>query len=306
MIALGVIPILFALGLFLFAHQLAGQLRPAAAVPLLTGLALSVALCTGLVLSAIAVLVCAQWGPLPALGQWSASTLRSSSGLPAPVGISALAIVVICLATAAVHAIRSLRALRGTAKATKLLQPVTGNLVLIDDEVPTAYSVGAFRGRIVVSTSMLSALTGPERRVLLSHEAAHLRHHHHLYLQLARLAAVANPLLRPTANAIAGAVERWADEDAAAEVGDRKLVACALARAALARAAHPTARHVLAVADDHVVERVQQLLIPAFDQKRMPIAAVMAAGVLTWVATGGVALWANGIIQLAERAYLRS
>ncbi len=75
----------------------------------------------------------------------------------------------------------------------------------------------------------------PERRVLLAHEAAHLRHHHHVYLQLVELSAAANPLLRPLASSVRIGVERWADEDAAAAVGDRTLTARALARASLAR-----------------------------------------------------------------------
>jgi len=73
---------------------------------------------------------------------------------------------------------------------------------------------------------------------LLAHEGAHLRHHHHLYTQLARLAAAANPLLRPLARVIAEGTERWADEVAAAEVGSRRLAARGLARAALARHEH--------------------------------------------------------------------
>ena len=72
---------------------------------------------------------------------------------------------------------------------------------------------------------MLRALSADERRVVLAHEAAHLARHHHLYVQLADLAAAANPLLRSTARGVRLAVEREADEVAAAEVGDRRLVA---------------------------------------------------------------------------------
>ena len=41
-----------------------------------------------------------------------------------------------------------------------------------------------------------------ERAVLLAHEAAHLIGRHHLYLQVAELAAAANPLLRPAASSL--------------------------------------------------------------------------------------------------------
>ncbi len=86
---------------------------------------------------------------------------------------------------------------------------------------------------------MLRALPGPEREALLAHERAHLRHQHHLFLLALRLAASACPLLRPLAGEGAFTVERWADEHAAAVVGDRALVARALARAALAKQGEP-------------------------------------------------------------------
>ena len=58
----------------------------------------------------------------------------------------------------------------------------------------------------------------------------------------ARLAAAANPLLRPVAGAVGYTVERWADERAATATGDRPLAARAIARAALASSAAPPDR----------------------------------------------------------------
>lgn len=81
------------------------------------------------------------------------------------------------------------------------------------------------RGRIVVTTAMFAALTAAERDVLLAHEAAHLNHLHHLWIQFVELAAVANPLLRRLPPVVRYAAERWADEDAAQAVGDRRLTA---------------------------------------------------------------------------------
>src|SRR5262249_649712 len=57
----------------------------------------------------------------------------------------------------------------------------------------------------------------------------------------------ANPLLRPTAASVARATERWADEDAAASVGDRRATARALARAPLLTR-NPAAARRLALA----------------------------------------------------------
>jgi hypothetical protein len=76
--------------------------------------------------------------------------------------------------------------------------------------------------------------------VLLAHERAHAGGLHYLFTTATRLAAAANPLLRPVAAAVGYAVERWADELAAAAIGDRELTARAIARAALAATAAPS------------------------------------------------------------------
>jgi len=68
MIWVGAVPFVIAGLLGASADRLARQMRPSTAVRLLTALALSVSLCTGLVLSAAAVLLCAQWGPFPRMG----------------------------------------------------------------------------------------------------------------------------------------------------------------------------------------------------------------------------------------------
>jgi hypothetical protein len=61
---------------------------------------------------------------------------------------------------------------------------------------------------------------------------AHLSCSHHLFVAVAYLAAVTNPLLRPVAAAVEYTTERWADECAASAVGDRHLVARTIAKAA--------------------------------------------------------------------------
>jgi hypothetical protein len=84
---------------------------------------------------------------------------------------------------------------------------------------------------------MMRALSAQERRVLLAHERAHARWFHYLFTSAARLAAAANPLLRPVAGAVGYTVERWADEHAAAVTGNRTLTARAVAQAARAATA---------------------------------------------------------------------
>jgi Zn-dependent protease with chaperone function len=115
-----------------------------------------------------------------------------------------------------------------------------GELIVVRSPELLAHAIpgrGKVPGRILVSDSMLRALDGPERRVLLEHERSHLRHRHDRYLRLSRLAARINPLLRPSIEATDFLLERWADEDAADAVGSRRLAARALAHAAVARPA---------------------------------------------------------------------
>src|SRR5260370_42613099 len=101
---------------------------------------------------------------------------------------------------------------------------------------------------MVVTGGRRAGLDEPGRAALLAHEQAHLAGFHYLFTTAARLAATASPLLRPVARAVEYTVERWADERAAAVVGDRRLVAHTIGRAALAakatrpRRAIPAAR----------------------------------------------------------------
>ncbi|CAN5754244.1 hypothetical protein BH20ACT4_BH20ACT4_06730 [soil metagenome] len=68
----------------------------------------------------------------------------------------------------------------------------------------------------------------------MPYERAHVTHHHHRHLATAEVAAAIMPLVRPLLTRLRFATERWADETAACEIGDRRLVARAIARAALA------------------------------------------------------------------------
>lgn len=105
---------------------------------------------------------------------------------------------------------------------------------------------------------MLQSLNDVERRALLAHERSHLRHRHHRYLLLADLACVFPPA-RPLCRLLSFYLERWADEDAARHVGSRKVVAQAIARAALATTTALPAG-ALAMSSLGVPERVKALL----------------------------------------------
>lgn len=157
---------------------------------------------------------------------------RLADPVPEVIGVAA------CLTLAVVvwRVQRAVRAERRTRRALRRLcagHPRDTELVVAASETPQAFAIPGRPGRILVTSSMLSALAPEERRVLLAHERAHLTHRHGRLVTAATLAAAANPLLGPVRSAVSFLVERWADEQAATAVGDRVTTARALARAAL-------------------------------------------------------------------------
>lgn len=120
---------------------------------------------------------------------------------------------------------------------------------------------GRSRGSIVVSTGMLSALSANERSALFAHERAHLRFAHHRYLLTGQILVAVLPPLRPMINRLDWLLERWADEAAAREIGDRDVVATAIAQAALSSTDRP-APVFLAFGSDSVTARVEALFEP--------------------------------------------
>ncbi|MEV7188542.1 M56 family metallopeptidase [Kitasatospora sp. NPDC093102] len=174
----------------------------------------------------------------------------------------------------------SVRRSRTPARLTALLRPTARlraadhPLTVLDDECADAFALPGRLGRpgrpgepgrIVVTSGMLRALTAPERSALLAHERAHLTARHHLFLALAEHAAGVHPALRPLRAPLGYHLERWADEVAAARVGDRAVTARAVGRAALAASRSPWAarpRLVPAAHSGPVPRRVAALLQP--------------------------------------------
>jgi Zn-dependent protease with chaperone function len=291
MMALGLIPFAVSVLLALASGGLARHLSPRVAAPLLTLLALATSLATGLVLSLAAFSALARDALVAAAGGWSRAGDRPWDEVPAGFGIVAAVVVATLLAGAAVYLVRAAVELVQARRACRGLTPGPGGLVITRDDQPTAYTVPRQPGVIVVSTGMLRLLRPDERRAVLAHEAAHLRYYHAVYLLGSRLAAAANPLLRPLARNVRLAVELWADQVAAQEVGDPRIVAQALARASLATTTgpattSPTAGLSLAAAQSDVGQRVRALLGPS--QRPRPWA--MALALALTVASGAAAL----------------
>ncbi|MCW2540188.1 MAG: peptidase Ste24p [Frankiales bacterium] len=304
MILFAIVPFVFALALHFTSAFISRALPPAWASWLLTVLSLTVSVTCGLILSAAAVISLARLPEAAQLGHWSAPIIEHGGAPPVWLGVLATLVVSLLLSMALIRSLRSISAIAAARYALRGLEVPQSNLVVIENASPTAYSVGGLHGRIVVSTSMLRALSAGERRVLLAHEAAHVRHHHYLFVQLCEVAAAANPLVRASVSAVRVSVERWADEVAARDVGDRALAARGLARAALAcSTGQPMTRAALGISDGDVVLRVRALLSAPPTQRRQ-LAALLALVVpLCWLAAAVVAIRTHGLIELAEHAY---
>lgn len=225
--------LLFPLAAVPLARLATGRLHPRHATWLLSlaAVVLAATSCGALGLLAIAALV--RIPMLAHLGHWSRSVVARGDSTSSAIALAAGILFGAALLAATAFAVDRTRALLTAFSHARAL-PGRQSLVITQDEAADAYTVPGRPGRIVVSTGMLNALDHPGRRALLAHEHAHLAGHHYLYTTAARLAAAANPLLRPLADAVEFTIERWADENAAASVGDRRQTATAIARAAIA------------------------------------------------------------------------
>lgn len=256
------------------AGMLQRRLPPAVAVRALTLLAIAVAGAVATSLAALVVGAVAHIAWLEANVGWCPTFGGSHDAIPAPVG-AASAVALVVMAAGAVRRWLRLAPDAGTTDAA---------VEVISSPEAVAYAVPGQPGHVVVTTGMLRSLDAAERRVLLAHEHAHLDRGHHRYVRIVHAAAAAVPLLRPLRGQIRFATERWADEDAAVAVGDRSLVARAIAAAALARTATAPAA-AYAMADVAVVERVRALLEPRRGGMAEPAAGSFGAAGAVAVAT---------------------
>lgn len=275
-LAAAVIAVLACLIVGRSAGFLVRRMRPAQAVPLVTAASLAVSLASGLALTAIAVAVGARLSSVAAAGHWSAAIIKTEVPMPGWLGAVAALAVVVLLLRAAVRTAVIVAALVRADRLCRNMRAGGGPIVIVDDESVDAYTVAGLRGCVVISRRLFAALSSDERRVLTAHELSHLNKRHHLFVHLADIASAANPLLKPASAAVRLGVERWADEDAAISIGDRRVAGRALARVALLRSSlaastigrvsipvSATAVPVLAVAAQQVACRVQALLAPS-------------------------------------------
>jgi Zn-dependent protease with chaperone function len=278
--------------------HLARRLPPRHATWLISVGAVVSALSTAAVLCLLGAVLIGQLPDLAGIGHWSTQTLRRHS--PAEPGFGALALVgALASATAVAFAgARQARAMRASFRACRGLEGHHG-LVVLDGPERGAVAVPGRPGRIVVGRSLLRLLSAGERRVLLAHERAHLDAGHHWHRSAVALATAANPLLRPLRGAIAFATERWADERAAAELGDRRGAARALARVALLSGGASPGEPGLAMGGQAVTARVSALLAePPRSQPALSVAMIA----LLLVGIAAALMVENEIEQLFDLA----
>lgn len=231
------IPVLAALA----ARPLADRLPPAAGTWLLAAGALTLATASSAVLGLLTLTALARVPLLDSLSDLSVKIMTRNDPASLPVAIVAGGVLAAAAVAAGRMLYRRAQAIVAASRQAYLLPGAT-QVVVTEDPAADAYTLPGLPCRIVITAGMVRALTHSEREVLLAHERAHAGWAHYLFTSAARLAAAANPLLRPVAAEVGFTVERWADEHAARVTGDRPLAARAIARAALATRAFPPDR----------------------------------------------------------------
>ncbi len=297
------LPLVLPLSAWPVARLAETRLHPRTATRLLTAVALVMAGCSTLCLALLMVVGTAQLPGNPLPDGWSDPEVRAAVPHDEVAGRAAIP----ALALVAAACARTLwRHRRVTRRARRALDGVPGPTVaVLPDSTPYAYALPGSRGRgrIVVTTALLDGLAPAERRALFAHERAHLTARHHRHLLAAHLAARANPFLRPLRTAVVYTAERWADEEAARAVGDRRTVARAIGKAALLSPRIPVPTVAALAATGPVPRRVAALLAPAPVARTWP-SAFTSVGLAAWGAAAGALVSAMSSANSAVTLFL--
>ncbi|MCI3929136.1 M56 family metallopeptidase [Streptomyces sp. AN091965] len=286
------LPLVLPLTAWPVARLAAQHLHPRTATRLLAGLAAVMALCSTLCLALLMVVGTAQLPGNPLPDAWSDPEVRAALPYDEVAGAAAIpALLAVCAAVGRT-VWRHLAVRRRAARALAGL-PGTSVAVLGGTADGAAYAYAlpgppgrSGSGRVVVTRALLDRLGPAERRALFAHERAHLAARHHRFLLVTQLAARANPFLVPLRTATAYTVERWADEEAARAVRDRRVVARAIGKAALMAGRAPAPGLAGLAAAGPVPRRVAALLAPAPAARTRP-SLFTGVGLALWCAAGG-------------------
>ncbi|MFE6686128.1 M56 family metallopeptidase [Streptomyces sp. NPDC057743] len=289
------------------------HLHPRVTTRLLTLLSVVLGLCSTVCLALLVVVGTAQLPGNPLPDGWSDPEVRAAVPYAEVAGVAAIFALTGALVVSG-GALRRDRRIRERAHRALAVLPTGVDPVVLPDDEPYAYAVpgtparpgrGARPGRIAVSRGMLHHLDGDEQRALFAHEQAHLHCRHHRSLLAVRLAGCVNPLLLPLRSAVAFSAERWADEEAARAVGDRRLTARAVGKAALLSrpAPFPLVTQFAAPEPGPVPRRVAALLGPVPSARTWP-PALTPAGLAALVAAAGTAASALSSLNAAVALFL--
>lgn len=207
--------------------------------------------------------------------EWCVKAFGVHQGVPVAIGLPAL----IVAASGFCRVVGTIRANR------RLRHDAPGSVEVAGHDRPFAFTMPGRGGHIVLSSALVDLLDDEEREVVVAHEAAHGRHRHDRYLLIANITAAAVPFLRPLASRLEFSLERWADEAAVAQCGDRRFVARTLGKVALG---HAAPRGALTFAGLGVAARVAALLAPPVRQPRRPLVVGLWSAIAT---TGLLALF---------------
>lgn len=231
-----------------------------------------------------------------------AIALRAEFAAPLVLEIAGLIAAMVTLARLLMFAVSGTRQARGvrrvqmerlTLAARRIKGDGGDNLFLLIDDRAAAYCLpGGGRGTIVVSSGSLDRLEDDQVRLVLAHERAHLRQHHHLakrvsatlveafgWVPLFRLAAQQVPLLLEMAadDAAMRAQAHGREEAARTPASSRRRLAHAVVTLASAPTASPVG--ALAAAGGSAVARVHRLSEPPL-QLGTARASLLSLGVL--------------------------
>jgi hypothetical protein len=279
------------------APRIAARLSPAVATRMLALGSVVVAGCTVCVLGVLALTWLGQLPLVATIGPWSTSSLDALDPIPESLAAISLGLLTAAGVRTALRLIRRIRALAEVRRT----HHGTDTVVVIDSDQPEAFATPSPAGRIVVTSALLKVLTPTERQVVLAHEQSHLTHWHTWWVLAADLSQAVNPLLGPTVTSVRHSIERWADEDAAAQVGDRQLVARTIARTALLK--HEARTHAELVTQSatggEIPRRVKALLVPPPRRRPFVLAALAVVLLSTVVATAAVERTGDAVFDQA-------
>ncbi len=243
-----------------------------------------------LAVAAVATAAIAAWVlvariPLIAsIGGWDVGQVQGSVDVPVVVSIVGLVVLVVGGARLLTASSRAVREWRAVVELHRSLRPGPR---LVDGSAVAGAAVAVpailgYPGRIVLDRALLGALEPAERTAVITHETEHLDARHAWAATIVALSVAVNPLLRSLGPVHALAVERAADEQAAART-DRRTTARAVARAALF--ASTTLRLVLGIGSSVTATRIEALLAEPVGGRRgrpaiflaLPLLAVLGA-----------------------------